>query len=155
MHRILRKSDLMVLIDGGNHQLRSFEQPAMESGLWYLVSFIELADNTAKSQVLRSYQYKRPFPVLLDLQRRLLIYHYGKRNSKAVVCNMELNGAISTPHLYSGALLTGTHNRQGDAFSLALRYVDSVDFTVFLEFQKSPLKLQTKASNGKEKPRHT
>ncbi|MEL0594177.1 MAG: hypothetical protein U1O81_07900 [Planktothrix rubescens PR223] len=151
----------MVLIDSGYHQLRSFEQPAMESGLWYLVSFVELADNAAKRQVLRSYQYKRPFPVLLDLQKRLLIYHYGKPKSKPVVCNLELNGAISTPHLYSGALLTGTYNRQGDMFSMALRDVHGVDFTVFLEFQKKPQAVnkskqrQRKTTSNKKHHRQT
>lgn len=134
---ILRKTELMVLIDGGGHQLRSFEQPAIESGLWYLVSFTEMANKPNTKQVIRSHQYKKPIPVLLDLQKRVLIYHYGMRKSKPVVCNMEENGCISTPHYYTGTLLTGTYNRQGDYFTLALRYLQNLDFTVFLEFQRT------------------
>jgi hypothetical protein len=134
---ILRKTERMVLIDGGGHQLRSFEQPLIISGIWYLVSFKEISASST-AHLIKERTFKNPFPVLLDLEKRLLIYRYGGRASKPMVCDMEQNGCISTPHLYNEALLTGIYNHQSDALSMSLRYLNTTDFTVFLEFRKTP-----------------
>jgi hypothetical protein len=149
MQNLLRRIDLMALIDGGGHQLRSFEQPALENGLWYLVSFVEMADTGASSKPLLKRRFRKPVAVLLDFSKRLIIYRYGGRKSKPVSFTLEPDGSISTHHLYNEALLTGTYNRQYNCFTLALRYINATDYTVFLEFEKNPPNRETKESNRK------
>jgi hypothetical protein len=149
MLNMLHRDDLMVLIDGGGHQLRSFEQPALENGLWYLVSFVEMADTATASEPLFQRRFKQPFAVLLDLSKRLIIYRYGGRKSKPVSFTLEPDGSISTHHLFKEALLTGTYNRQFNCFTLALRYINATDYTVFLEFEKNPPNRETNTSNRK------
>jgi hypothetical protein len=137
MKNALRKENLMVLIEGREHSLRSFDaQPVLETGVWYLVSFCEL---TAANQpeFLHNHSYKKPLPVWLDLQRRVLIYRFGRSKPKVVVCSVEASGRVSLPHPRSGKMLTGTYQRDGGTFTFALRYLDAKENTVFFEFRKT------------------
>ncbi|MCU0432504.1 MAG: hypothetical protein MUC87_03490 [Bacteroidia bacterium] len=126
----------MVLIDTGGHRLQQVEQPGLESGIWYLISFCELS-HTNNPVILSAITFKNPIPVLLNLQKNILIYRFGKPAPKSVICVVCDDGTIHFPHPRNNQPLTGTYMRVGNLVRFDLRYKHSDECTVFIEFRKT------------------
>jgi hypothetical protein len=141
---------ILILISGREHSLQSVEKETEQtiSGLWMLISLREYALTLKRTKLLLKRSYKKPIPVLIELQNNILIYNFGKPNNKPLRFTREPTGSINVPHFRSEKLLTGNIRRSGDKMIWELKYIDKKYPTVIFEFQEVVKNTNQKANNS-------
>lgn len=141
---------ILILINGRGHSLQSVEPKTEQtiSGLWMLISIREYALTLKRTKLLLKRIYKKPIPVLIELQNYVLIYNFGKPNNKPLRFTREPSGSINVPHFRSEKLLTGNISRSEDKMIWELKYIDKKFPTVIFEFQEVVKNTNQKANNS-------
>lgn len=137
--------EYMTLINGRGFALHTYSPPPFEAGIWQLMAWTETITLKTKSKTIA--HIKAPVPVLIDLQKKILILNFGRKRQTAVLLNIDITDSVAITHVKGGDLLTGTYRTAGNTMSWALAYRGKEQPTVFLEFQKMPENLSTNTNN--------
>jgi hypothetical protein len=128
---------LLMLINSREHSLQSVEKAETQSvsGLWMLVSIKEYALTIRGKKILLKRFNKKIVPVLIEPQKNLLIYNFGKRSYKPFRFTYNSSGIITVPHFRTEIELLGHILRSGDKMTWELKYFNQKHPTVVFEFQ--------------------
>ncbi len=140
---------ILILISGREHSLQSVEKVETQtvSGLWMLVSIKEYALTIRGKKILRKRSNKKIVPVLIEPQKNLLIYNFGKRSYKPFRFTYNSSGIITVPHFRTEIELSGYILRSGDKMTWELKYTDQKYPTIVFEFQKVKSNVNIESNN--------